>query len=573
MKDVKPLALEGKDESFQMLCSLWNSQNSQLNMVSDYIQKNRNISPDILRFLEKSMAEQVTAFEELLEVQKGLSEKLYVTQIPEHRAIMRFEVTVKEIPLAEGEREVANKAILIGGEAGTVSDAVEQYFKKMQCSVIRLPHFASKEEQEQFLSQYDYDYAGMVVVLTPQSRYEDFLNAFYNLSWMAGYLDKQKSAEPFVIGITTQDGAFGLTGNHRNVVQGGLSGIIKTFAKEHRKGCYVKLLDFAPGLSESTYEKYFKEELNAGDSYVEVARDQNGKRYTFVYEEHYDEVKAHTEPNRQDVFVVSGGGRGITAECILALSKQYGGNYIILGRTSIEDDLYPECTVRSELIEKVAAQAKKDGVKMKLPEIARKADQIIFKREIRENIKHLESNGAKVVYCSCNILDQNDVKDKIRNAEKITGPVTGIIHGAGVLRDKKLSEKTEQDFTLVYDTKVKGIESILGAVDVSMLRYISFFSSVAGCLGNVGQADYAAANEYLNKLAYALKKENPNCMVMAMNWGPWDGGMVDESLKENMRKRGRTLISKEVGIQYFLEQFSRQHGEHVCQSIIFDYAP
>ena len=63
----------------------------------------------------------------------------------------------------------------------------------------------------------------------------------------------------------------------------------------------------------------------------------------------------------------------------------------------------------------------------------------------------------------------------------------------------------------------------------------------------MGQSDYSMANEVLNKTLQKLSFENPECKYLSMNWGPWDGGMVNKSLKKEFQKRNIDLIDKKAG--------------------------
>ena len=58
------------------------------------------------------------------------------------------------------------------------------------------------------------------------------------------------------------------------------------------------------------------------------------------------------------------------------------------------------------------------------------------------------------------------------------------------------------------------------------------FSSSTGRFGRIGQVDYAVANEVLNKIADQQAESRPDCRVLSLNWGPWDGGMVTPALKK-----------------------------------------
>ena len=73
--------------------------------------------------------------------------------------------------------------------------------------------------------------------------------------------------------------------------------------------------------------------------------------------------------------------------------------------------------------------------------------------------------------------------------------------------------------------------------------------------GNVGQSDYAMANEILNKVALAEQaRRGPGCLVRALGWGPWDSGMVTPGLKAMFASRGISLIPLAAGAQAFVAE-------------------
>ena len=117
----------------------------------------------------------------------------------------------------------------------------------------------------------------------------------------------------------------------------------------------------------------------------------------------------------------------------------------------------------------------------------------------------------------------------------MNAPIRGIIHGAGVLADARIEDKTHEQFERVYATKVAGLRALLHAVEPDELRALVLFSSSTGRFGRTGQVDYAIANEVLNKLAQQQARRLPRCRVVSVNWGPWDGGMVNAALKNGFR--------------------------------------
>ena len=125
------------------------------------------------------------------------------------------------------------------------------------------------------------------------------------------------------------------------------------------------------------------------------------------------------------------------------------------------------------------------------------------------------------------------------------GPVAGLIHGAGVIHDRWLRDKSAEAFDRVLATKVEGALTLAGLLDPDALRFAAFFSSVAGRYGNRGQSDYAAANEVLSKLALWLDRRWAG-RVVSLIWGPWSGAGMVADMEGHLNRRGLGMIIPEV---------------------------
>ncbi|MFH1516883.1 MAG: KR domain-containing protein, partial [Pseudomonadota bacterium] len=106
----------------------------------------------------------------------------------------------------------------------------------------------------------------------------------------------------------------------------------------------------------------------------------------------------------------------------------------------------------------------------------------------------------------------------------------------------------------VFGPKIDGLLALLGAITMSQLTHIGLFSSASALFGNMGQADYAMANESLNQLARQLHAQLPHAQVKSFNWGPWDGGMVDAGLAAHFAQQGIALINQADGARIFADQ-------------------
>ncbi|MHB2019441.1 MAG: KR domain-containing protein, partial [Candidatus Xenobia bacterium] len=111
-------------------------------------------------------------------------------------------------------------------------------------------------------------------------------------------------------------------------------------------------------------------------------------------------------------------------------------------------------------------------------------------------------------------------------------------------------------FDRVFDTKVVGLRNLLEATASDPLRAIVLFSSVTARYGRPGQLDYCMANEVLNKTAAQEARRRTGCRVVAINWGPWDGGMVNDGLRQEFSRAGIGLIPLDGGARSFLAELS-----------------
>ncbi|KAI0150274.1 ketoacyl-synt-domain-containing protein [Xylariaceae sp. FL1272] len=118
--------------------------------------------------------------------------------------------------------------------------------------------------------------------------------------------------------------------------------------------------------------------------------------------------------------------------------------------------------------------------------------------------------GAEVVVRNCDVADPADVEDLINFQLESMPPIRGVIHGAMVLRDVLFEKMTYDDYTTVISSKVQGGWNFHQALIHAPLDFFIAISSVAGMVGNRGQAAYAAANCFLNSLVqYRLAKGLP----------------------------------------------------------------
>lgn len=276
-------------------------------------------------------------------------------------------------------------------------------------------------------------------------------------------------------------------------------------------------------------------------------------------------MNGKTLVHRNSVVLVSGGARGITARCVVKLAERAACKFILLGRSPAElPDLGfdPTGLEDAELKRHIAVDLSAHGEKPLPARIQKLFSAIRSSQEIQETLQAVEQAGGQAEYLRADVADAN-LPERLAGLVQRLGPVTGVIHGAGALVDKLIEKKTESDFETVYTPKVTGLDNLLRSVDARRLDFLVLFSSIVGFFGNVGQSDYAIANEILNKSAYLMRRKYPNCHVISINWGPWDSGMVTPELKKVFESRHVEIIPTEAGARLLVEALMPSGGEAV----------
>ncbi|SCL14833.1 Acyl transferase domain-containing protein [Micromonospora nigra] len=145
----------------------------------------------------------------------------------------------------------------------------------------------------------------------------------------------------------------------------------------------------------------------------------------------------------------------------------------------------------------------------------------------------VEASGCTVVSYAVDVTAPESLAGVVRRIEREHGPLHGVVHAAGTLRDGLLRSATEEDLVGVLRPKVDGVRALAAAFDVRDLDFAVLFASVSGTFGNLGQGGYAAANAYLD--AYAHAHGRP---WISVDWGLWGEVGMGTAVAEQLRRRG-----------------------------------
>jgi enediyne polyketide synthase len=301
------------------------------------------------------------------------------------------------------------------------------------------------------------------------------------------------------------------------VVQGkyGASGLTRTAFLESGTVAttLVTLPDLAPSTGAAVDDAVRRviTEAAATTAFSEVRYDADGQRTAPVLRV----LQAPAEPSTatpldgSDVLLVTGGGKGITAECALVMAKDSGCKLALVGRD--------EATADDELI---------------------------------ENLNRMAAAGIDYQYERADVTDAAQVAEAVARFEANLGPVTAVMHGAGRNVPGALANLTEEEFHKTLAPKVAGLRTVLDAVDQDKVKLLVTFGSIIGRAGLKGEAHYSTANDWMSELTVDFQKAHPNARALALEWSVWSGAGMGEKLGvvEALVRDGITPISLDNGL-------------------------
>lgn len=384
---------------------------------------------------------------------------------------------------------------------------------------------------------------------------------FYLLSLCQDDLQKAASEKgAYVLSASLFGGYFG----RQNISNIGLAtagagvGLLKTLITEWEQ-INAKAIDCDPNLSpEMISEQILSELLNPGRLEVGYPQGQRTIFQTVLAPLHPTQSLTQV-PQADWVVLVTGGAMGITAEIVNDLAG-IGLTLILIGRSPYPEAESPTtqgvedvATLRKLLLQQELAQ----GSKPTPVQIEAKIQKLQRQRQLRQNVERFQQAGAKVEYHSVDVRNESEFGAVIEGIYQGYSRLDAVIHGAGIIEDKLIIDKTPESLDRVFDTKVDSAFILTQHLRPEQLKLLVFFTSVAGRYGNRGQSDYAAANEVVTRLAWQLQSQWRNTHVVAINWGPWDtAGMASEGVKRQFRERGIIPIPLEGGCHFFEQEIA-----------------
>ncbi|EDY52387.1 PskE [Streptomyces clavuligerus] len=221
-------------------------------------------------------------------------------------------------------------------------------------------------------------------------------------------------------------------------------------------------------------------------------------------------ARARQPLGSSDVLLVTGGGKGITAECALAVARDSGARLALVGRSDPASD-----------------------------------------EELAANLRRMADSDLTVAYARADVTDPEQVRTAVERLTGELGPVTAVLHGAGRNEPAALGGLTADDLRSTFAPKVDGLRAVLDALEPDRLRLLIAFGSIIGRAGLRGEAHYATANEWLTDLTEEFARSHPHCRTLCLEWSVWSGVGMGERLSvvESLVREGITPVTPDQGVE------------------------
>ncbi|MFQ5737971.1 MAG: SDR family NAD(P)-dependent oxidoreductase [Acidobacteriota bacterium] len=459
------------------------------------------------------------------------------SRLPEH--VERYLLDVTDAPAVHfNGRKVAARRFAITDDGRGVAQALAD----------RLGHHDAKV-QILDLGERVKEVDGLIHLASLNAQYgEGSVEEFFSLTRNALLGGAQ-----WVLGASGFGGAFGRKANGSTQwFSGGVAGLLKSVAREW-PDVHVRVVDVNPNDASDQIAGHLFDELLDDEALVEVGYERESRRRLELVSAGLDGKLQELTLGPESVVLLTGGARGITATIAIALAERFGCRLELVGRSappSGKED--PELAAATDAVavrRVLIGRSESPDPKRIETECAR----ILAAAEIGRTLASIGEAGGQARYHSLDVRDSRAFGRLIDEIYARQDRLDGVIHGAGVIEDKLLRHKSRESFHRVFATKVSPAMTLAQRIHDDV-GFVVFFSSVSGAFGNIGQTDYAAANDALDKAAFGLNQRLSG-RVVSITWGPWAGtGMVSPELQRQYLKRGVGLIEPAQGARALVDE-------------------
>jgi NAD(P)-dependent dehydrogenase (short-subunit alcohol dehydrogenase family)/acyl carrier protein len=323
-------------------------------------------------------------------------------------------------------------------------------------------------------------------------------------------------------------GDFGFSGRAVLPEGGGVSGFLKSVYIENFRNeqsrVRCKAIDAPQHDSPERVADALLREIAASQPEVEVGW-ANGERSVIrPVAAPLSDVTSARIP-RGGVWVITGGARGITAITAREMARRYGWKLHLLGTSPAPQADAAWRNYNEEQLKQLKTSIAKEALAAgKSPSEA--WERVLKDIEIFKNMQQFTAFGAQAEYHQCDVTDGPAVARLLEKIRRQDGPITGLIHGAGLIAPCRFENNRRPPVEKLVRTKVDGLLNLLSALRNDPLTHCIGFGSISGRFGGNGLSDYAAGNDGMAKILDWYRAVRPACKSISFHWEQWEGAGI-----------------------------------------------
>ncbi|MFO1001034.1 MAG: SDR family NAD(P)-dependent oxidoreductase [Planctomycetaceae bacterium] len=385
--------------------------------------------------------------------------------------------------------------------------------------------------------------------------------------WMQKTIDANRMEDASVVSVTQLGGDFGFSGRNVRSIEA-IGGLVKAMLIECWMRGYrttpMKVVDVASGMSMSEIAAGVLQELAVPSYDMEIAfrssimTPQEPERLSVqaIAAPLKMTATSFTKPlTRGGTWIVTGGGRGITAVIAMTLAKKYDLRLHMLGTA-------PAPKLSDEFVRMV--ESDRGGVRRSIMQDAsargenpveawRNTEKAI---EIDATLRECRRQNVQATYHCCDVSDFSDVELTVRRIRDQFGPLNGVIHGAGAGQDARFDRKRPDKVEKCLQAKIDGSLALMQATKTDPLECFVAFGSISGRFGANGHTDYSLANDMMAKIVDRYRSERPEVRSFTFHWHAWgDIGMATKpEAKLALEMIDMEFMPAREGIEHFMRE-------------------
>lgn len=427
-------------------------------------------------------------------------------ETPHLEVVNSYSVDLLELPLLQKpNRPKLKNIVLVHSDSNAVkASQISDSFKN---SAERVQLLYCKELSFDLLND-----AECIVVLIPEVFGE--ISLIDETVEMLTQVAKYSTYKDFTLAFMQfGDGHFSRGESTRNQAVPTLSAV--AFASSlhlERPSSKIRAIEFSNNIAHNVLTEKVLAELQSNELFDAVAYDDQLIRRKMVYELASNKAveRKNLKLSSDDVIVVTGGAKGITAECALAFALKFNCKMALVGSSPLSV-------------------------------------------EVQETLNKYSKNKLTAKYYACNITDAAAIDELVSKVSNDLGSISGVIHGAGLNKPRRAESVSYEEALKEISPKLIGAANLIQSLDARTLKCFVALTSIIGVTGMVGNSWYAFANEALDLMLRELKREL-EIETLTLAYSVWDevGMGARMGSTKTLAHMGIGAISPERGVEEFL---------------------